>query len=225
MTFRSFDGSHAVPLAITDMRPEATVGDLARSLRPEHGGGATCSADGVEVPATTLLVDWPVPRGATVCVVPDRPSDPSAAAVVSAVVTPRPPFRATVVAGLDASASITLDRPHTRIGRAADNDLVLTDPTVSDRHCSVLSDDTQPMVLVTDEASTNGTWLGGTACGTAARVTAGTRLRLGASFVEISDTPPPRAVALRVRRSNHRTHCRLPCRTCDWESPGFSPLR
>jgi transcriptional regulator with GAF, ATPase, and Fis domain len=68
--------------------------------------------------------------------------------------------RISVTAGPDAGLTIETANHPVRIGTAADNDLVLRDPTVSRRHCAVT-----PIAegyRVTDEGSTNGIVLGST---------------------------------------------------------------
>jgi pSer/pThr/pTyr-binding forkhead associated (FHA) protein len=53
----------------------------------------------------------------------------------------------------------TLASREVRIGRAAHNDLVLEDDLVSRLHCRLLA--VEGAALVTDEGSSNGTWLNG----------------------------------------------------------------
>ena len=70
------------------------------------------------------------------------------------------------------------------IGTADDNDLPLEDPRVS-RHHAVLQLDSHG-VVVRDEGSTNGTWLGGARI-TSAIVPPGTVFRVGRSHLRIDD--------------------------------------
>ena len=61
--------------------------------------------------------------------------------------------------GLDAGRWIPVSGGPVRVGRAADNDLVLGDPSVSRRHCVI--DVQQDGATVRDLEATNGTYLGG----------------------------------------------------------------
>ena len=66
--------------------------------------------------------------------------------------------RVSVIDGPDRGLSCeTAGRP-IRIGTAADNDLVLSDPTVSRRHCAIVP--TSEGFRVSDEGSTNGVLVG-----------------------------------------------------------------
>ncbi len=66
--------------------------------------------------------------------------------------------RVSVLKGPDRGRSVeTANRP-VRIGTAASNDLVLSDPTVSRRHCAIIP--TNEGFRVSDEGSTNGVLLG-----------------------------------------------------------------
>jgi transcriptional regulator with PAS, ATPase and Fis domain len=67
--------------------------------------------------------------------------------------------RISVVHGPDTGLSLELASNAVRIGTASDNDLVLTDQTVSRRHCALLP--VAEGVRVTDEGSTNGVLVGG----------------------------------------------------------------
>lgn len=66
--------------------------------------------------------------------------------------------RVTVVDGPDRGLSFETDNRPVRIGTSLDNDLVLTDPTVSRRHCAVVP--TVEGFRVSDEGSTNGVLVG-----------------------------------------------------------------
>src|SRR5215468_6669603 len=68
-------------------------------------------------------------------------------------------FRFEVVRGPDRGRSAISDGPEFSIGSAPDNQLVLTDPTVSRRHCLVRV--TPEGFLLRDLGSTNGTRLAG----------------------------------------------------------------
>jgi transcriptional regulator with GAF, ATPase, and Fis domain len=67
-------------------------------------------------------------------------------------------LRVTVTLGPDSGAARELVSNPLRVGSSSDNDLVLTDSTVSRRHCSI-----EPLrsgVRIRDEGSTNGTFIG-----------------------------------------------------------------
>jgi transcriptional regulator with PAS, ATPase and Fis domain len=66
--------------------------------------------------------------------------------------------RVTVTDGPDRGLSLETANHPVRIGTAADNDLILTDPTVSRRHCAIVP--TSEGFRVSDEGSTNGVLVG-----------------------------------------------------------------
>ena len=83
----------------------------------------------------------------------ERTQTQSRPTIVSYVTT-----RVTVTDGPDRGLVYeTAGRP-IRIGTASDNDLVLTDPTVSRRHCAIVP--TAEGFRVSDEGSTNGVLVG-----------------------------------------------------------------
>ena len=65
-----------------------------------------------------------------------------------------PKVRVTVTKGPDVGLCLELAGGSARIGTSSENDLVLTDETVSRRHCDVTS--TERGIRVTDQGSTNG---------------------------------------------------------------------
>jgi transcriptional regulator with GAF, ATPase, and Fis domain len=66
--------------------------------------------------------------------------------------------RVSVIDGPDRGLTFETANHPVRIGTATDNDLVLTDPTVSRRHCAIIP--TAEGFRVSDEGSTNGVLLG-----------------------------------------------------------------
>src|SRR4051794_843597 len=68
-------------------------------------------------------------------------------------------IRVTVIHGPDAGVTRELVSETLRIGSSSDNDLALTDNTVSRRHCALEPRDSG--VRVRDEGSTNGVFIGG----------------------------------------------------------------
>src|SRR6478735_8661095 len=68
-------------------------------------------------------------------------------------------IRITVIHGPDVGATRELVSDTLRVGSSSDNDLALTDNTVSRRHCAI-----EPLasgVRIRDEGSTNGVFFGG----------------------------------------------------------------
>ena len=68
-------------------------------------------------------------------------------------------LRLTVTKGPDAGLTVDAAGASVRIGTSPENDLVLTDETVSRRHCEVML--TERGIRVTDAGSTNGVMVGG----------------------------------------------------------------
>jgi DNA-binding NtrC family response regulator len=101
-------------------------------------------------------------------------------------------FRFRVVAGPDAGRVVELDEGTTMIGTHADNEIVLTDQTVSRYHLEVRV--RRDGVEVRDLDTTNGTRLGGVRLGSAI-VSGPARLRLG-KHTEIDVEPVDAAVQL-----------------------------
>jgi DNA segregation ATPase FtsK/SpoIIIE, S-DNA-T family len=160
------------------------------------------------LPATALLGDPGLRTGDVLTTDAAAARDPSAGAVL----------RLQVVGGPDAGQVVALPRGMLTIGRAADCDLVLTDPDVSRQHACITV--TAGGITVRDLGSTNGTALDGANVdedGTALPV--GAVLRLGDSFLSVGrfDQPlaalrpgaggallvnrPPRASTLLSRRA------------------------
>src|SRR6478609_5540548 len=94
--------------------------------------------------------------------------------------------RVSVIDGPDRGLSCeTAGRP-IRVGTAADNDLVLSDPTVSRRHCAIVP--TPEGFRVSDEGSTNGVLVGRVRIFEAVLVGA-TDLRIGETTVSVVPLP------------------------------------
>ena len=97
-----------------------------------------------------------------------------------------------VAGGPAAGRVVPLGRGRFRIGRAADNDLVLDDPDVSRRHATLAVTGTG--ITVRDAGSANGTLLGGRAASPdGAPVRAGDIVRLGSSLLTIAGPVGPPA--------------------------------
>jgi transcriptional regulator with GAF, ATPase, and Fis domain len=91
--------------------------------------------------------------------------------------------RVQVTHGPDAGAHIELAGNAARVGTAPDNDLVLTDNSVSRRHCEI--EPTQNGIRVRDAGSTNGVFIGEHRLFDAV-ITVGTPLRLGDTVLSVS---------------------------------------
>jgi DNA-binding NtrC family response regulator len=96
-------------------------------------------------------------------------------------------LRATVTEGPDAGATSAPDLESFSIGVAEGNDLVLKDETVSRFHVELRR--TPAGVLVRDQGSRNGTWVGNVRV-ELAHVAAGTVLRLGKTHVRVGEGAP-----------------------------------
>jgi transcriptional regulator with PAS, ATPase and Fis domain len=101
-------------------------------------------------------------------------------------------FRLSVVEGVDKGREATIEEGPLRIGTHPDNDLVLTDDTVSRHHLQM---DLRPEgLLIKDLGSTNGTVHGGTRLGQVTVATP-TRLRVG-KHTQLEIIPIDKAVDL-----------------------------
>ena len=117
-----------------------------------------------------------VPATATV---PSPVTAPGPATVPSPVTAPGP---TTDPAAPDMPRSVTISRIGT-IGRAPDNDFVLTDPLVSAHHARI--EWSARGVLITDLGSTNGTFVGNTRINSYL-VTEPTTVGIGSNFIVVS---------------------------------------
>jgi DNA-binding NtrC family response regulator len=97
-----------------------------------------------------------------------------------------PRFAATVERGPDQGLSATLQSTSLKVGSAANNDLVLTDPTVSRHHLMLTA--TQDGILAEDLGSRNGTLLGESRI-RSAFVQDGGLLRVGETLLRLKAAP------------------------------------
>ncbi len=74
--------------------------------------------------------------------------------------------------------------PETTVGRKTDNDLVLSDVTISGLHCKILNED--GVVYVLDENSTNGTFINGERISEKTELHHGDKLLLGKQEFSVS---------------------------------------
>jgi S1-C subfamily serine protease len=103
-----------------------------------------------------------------------------------------------VESGSQAGLTVPVGQQPLTIGRDPEADVVLDDDRVSRRH-AVLATDGTAGLLLRDLSSTNGTWLGDRRIEGAAPVAAGSRIRVGATWlaiVEREDAPPPAAAGV-----------------------------
>jgi transcriptional regulator with GAF, ATPase, and Fis domain len=94
--------------------------------------------------------------------------------------------RVTVTDGPDRGQWVEIANQPVRVGTAPDNDLVLTDPTVSRRHCAIVP--TGEGFRVSDEGSTNGVLVGAVRIFEAV-LSGPTELRIGDSTVSVLPLP------------------------------------
>jgi two-component system, NtrC family, response regulator GlrR len=94
--------------------------------------------------------------------------------------------RLTVTDGPDRGLSFETANHPVRIGTASDNDLILTDPTVSRRHCAIVP--TSEGFRVSDEGSTNGVLVGRVRIFEAV-LSGPSELRIGDSTVSVLPLP------------------------------------
>ncbi|MDI1451615.1 sigma 54-interacting transcriptional regulator [Polyangium sp. 6x1] len=103
-----------------------------------------------------------------------------------------------VVEGKDRGKRVAVRGSLSRIGTAAQGDLVLTDPTVSRMHCELRV--RAGTLTVKDHDSTNGTYVGGARIRDA-DVPAGTVLRVGATSIRVDVGDAPSFVEISPRTS------------------------
>jgi S1-C subfamily serine protease len=105
-------------------------------------------------------------------------------------------FALRVESGSQAGRMVPLGRHALVIGRDPEVDLVLDDDRVSRRHAALVADGSAGLLL-RDLSSTNGTWLDDRRVEGAASVSAGTRIRIGTTWLAIveHEVTPPAAAA------------------------------
>jgi transcriptional regulator with PAS, ATPase and Fis domain len=91
-------------------------------------------------------------------------------------------LRLTVIAGADTGLTFEAAGASVRIGTSSENDVVLTDQTVSRRHCEVML--TERGIRVVDAGSTNGVMAGNT-CVTNATFSGAVELELGETTISL----------------------------------------
>jgi len=106
--------------------------------------------------------------------------------------------RVSVIDGPDRGLSFVTTNHPVRIGTATDNDLVLSDPTVSRRHCAIVP--TEEGFRISDEGSTNGVLLGRVRIFEAVLV-GSSELRIGESTISV--IPLPERVEREQATSDH----------------------
>jgi len=92
-------------------------------------------------------------------------------------------MRVMVVDGPDQGRDIVSEGTTVRVGSHPQNDLVLTDPTVSRQHCEISFEDAR--IKVIDRGSVNGTFASGVRIWSA-EITPGTVLRVGRTSLQVS---------------------------------------
>jgi DNA segregation ATPase FtsK/SpoIIIE, S-DNA-T family len=157
---------------VVDRRaPDAVVGDLLAALGVDADG---IDVDGRFVDRGEGLADAPIPDGALVT--------PAAMHGPVGRTRPNAPAWLTVVAGAGSGDRLPLRQGTLVLGRAADCDLRLDSPTVSERHALLHVDAT---VQVEDANSSNGTWVDGHPVGRPVIVEVGDTIRVGAVVLRL----------------------------------------
>ena len=185
------------------------LGDAGPVAAPGTAGWS-CACDGVPSPGDLPLRAWVVPKGSTVTLVGADPVAGPGAVARSGPTDEEPEesgppepglAEVRVVAGADSGARATVGSGGLIIGRrdpAAEHDdpptgaaLLLGDPTVSVRHAEVRVDQggTTGGALVRDLDSRNGTWVLGRSLTEPTSVPVPTRIRVGATVLELCAAP------------------------------------
>lgn len=165
---------------VVDQRsPDAVVGDLLKAVGLEAEG---VDVGGRFVPSDMGLDEAPIPDGSIIS--PSARHGPTERDADDAQ------RWLTVVAGTPTGIRVPLRPGDTfRVGRAADNHLVLDCPTVSSVHALIHVSDTW-QVTVDDTGSTNGTWLDGHDIHETTPAPPGSTLRLGGVVVRLDEAAP-----------------------------------
>jgi S1-C subfamily serine protease len=110
-----------------------------------------------------------------------------------------------VESGSQAGRTVPIGRNALVIGRDPEADLVLDDDRVSRRHAALVADG-PAQLLLRDLSSTNGTWLDDRRVEGAASVSAGARIRIGATWLAIveREAAPPAAATTSIDQSGVR---------------------
>ena len=177
-------------LAVAVEDDSATVADLLAAVGRDPT--TTVRVDGRRVPSRCTLVEAAVPDG-TVVRLGDATPPPAAGAGGD-----HP--RLSVVAGPGAGTTVVLDRT-VLVGRDPACDLVVPSAAAAPRHCRVVGDH-HGRAVVTDLATTRGTWVGGRlAAAPATPLAVGEVLRVGGAVLRLeppagADRPSPRHAAV-----------------------------
>jgi hypothetical protein len=100
--------------------------------------------------------------------------------------------RLVVTRGQDRGREYELGRAETQLGRGRGNHIVLTDPSVSRHHLSILVD--ADAVIARDQGSGNGTLKNGRKIGRAEPLADGDELEVGDTVLRLLISPPRRAI-------------------------------
>ena len=172
-------GSHEREVVVDQRSGRAVVGDLLAAVGLTAEG---VDVDGRWFPSEMGLDEAPIPDGAVLTPSPHHPPAP--------VVPDAAERRLTVVAGRDVGRTLALTSGSSvRVGRDADNDLVLTCPTVSGRHL-VVDVAADGVVTIEDARSHNGTWANGQEVRGPTPLPVGGTVRVGAVVLRLDGARP-----------------------------------
>ncbi|MGE0784351.1 MAG: sigma 54-interacting transcriptional regulator [Sandaracinaceae bacterium] len=107
-----------------------------------------------------------------------------------------PGLRIAVASGVDAGREAALTARSLRVGTAPDNDLVLTDPSVSRHHFELRLHEEQPWVI--DAGSTNGTFINGVRVHRALAAH-GSRIDVGSTSIHVVASAQPVQIPISKR--------------------------
>ncbi|MGH8862288.1 MAG: FHA domain-containing protein, partial [Jatrophihabitantaceae bacterium] len=175
LTVRAADGSERDVAVIAP--PGVTLGDV-RGLLPELAGDPRTVWTGHrQIPPHTVVGQPPLLSGARLTTIP--------------AAAPRCSTWIEIVGGARAGASMPLARRPVTVGRDPACDLVLADPRASRRHA--VFDLRVHGANVTDLGSTHGSRLDGRPLHGTSALPPGSIVRIGDSFLAVSDRSGPRA--------------------------------
>ncbi len=155
--------------------PRATVSDLVRGLGGTGRHVLVVHRTGAALPSAAVLGVSDLRSGDVVALDATLEADKLEAAIGAVTVS--------FLSGPNRGRRMTLTRGENRIGRAADNDIIIVDPGVSRYHASINVDTAS--VRVTDTGSTNGVLVGDKVVDGPTKLTSGDRLLVGQTWFAV----------------------------------------
>ena len=159
---------------------QATVGDLVNALDGDRMSTIVVQRTGQALPPAFQLDAVDLRYGDTIELQTGFDGGDSEVDVDSVTVR--------ILTGTQAGEEVPLKAAETRIGRAADNQLVLIDPGVSRYHASIVVDSSS--VTVSDSGSTNGVLVNNHRIDRSIRVRSGDRVLIGRTWLQIVYSSP-----------------------------------